>query len=297
MWHGGDLLEDRSGHNQCGCIGDTDPEQSRNSQQQKHQNTDPHFSDSFKQKHEAVSDFHQQGRSECKHQNQHHQPTPEPEQAFGRNQRNHHHHHHQQQQQQRHQYFNHNHRDQFNEQQRMRNGGFRDQNTHHSRQQYQQPQVMPTPFAEVDVSGYKSNEIEVWTEGNKVVVKGHRKCACDESCLVQEFQRTYNMPRGLDSKSVKAKFGRNGKLTLQGLVTNAQSQISDNKKIEVDYQGPKESVRENVDCPKKNAGIPLKKVQVKKGKYMNTVKADTRDKTSRFEGEMEDDGVTIEVVE
>ena len=159
-------------------------------------------------------------------------------------------------------------------------------------------QQRPVTFAELDVSGYRSNELDIWTEGDKVVVKGHHKCDCDDSCLVREFQRTYGIPRNLDRKSVKAKYGRDGKLVLQGNVARNPQQIAKDQHVEIEYHGPKETPRQNVQCHHKKAGIPLKKVKVQRRdlqKDSDTYNEGSLDKT--FEGEIGDDGVTIEVVE
>lgn len=168
-----------------------------------------------------------------------------------------------------------------------------------------QPDTMPTAnlqqrpvtFAELDVSGYRSDELDIWVEGQKIIVKGHHKCDCDDTCLVREFQRTYGIPQNLDSKSVKAKYGRDRKLVLQGNVARNHQQFRDDRQVEIDYQGPKETPREQVQCQQKKAGIPLKKVKVPRHNlHKNTITAPEHIDKS-FEGEIADDGVTIEVVE
>ena len=189
--------------------------------------------------------------------------------------------------------------------QNPRQSNQRHQSNHQQHPVHQQPtmpttnlQSRPVAFAELDVTGYRSDELDIWTEGNRVIVKGHHKCDCDDACLVTEFQRTYTMPRGLDSKTVKAKYGKDGKLILQGTATKLHRISQDREQVEIDYQGPKEAPRETVQCQRKQAGIPLKKVKVpKRDRKQDNVPENDNQIRNRFEGEMEDDGVTIEVVE
>ena len=77
-------------------------------------------------------------------------------------------------------------------------------------------QFKQVAIASLLVHGYSLDELEVWTKGNQVFVKGNHKCAYEDSCVVTEFQQIYTLPKHVDAKSIRVKM-ENHKLMLRGL--------------------------------------------------------------------------------
>lgn len=150
--------------------------------------------------------------------------------------------------------------------------------------------------AHLYAKGYAADELDIWTEEERVIVKGRRQCASDDSCVVTEFQRAYNLPEGVSAKTVRAKYERDGHLLIQG-TTNAERHGNDNSRVQIEHNTEnKPANRAHNEESLSKAGITLKKVRLNK----NDLNAGHHRQANveaerRFEEEVEEDGVTIEV--
>ncbi|XP_066273799.1 trichohyalin-like [Branchiostoma lanceolatum] len=176
----------------------------------------------------------------------------------------------------------------------------RQQSQHNSREQTSHrtpPKVPMSQVASVQINGYYPENIQVRTEGRQLIVSGKQTCSCEEQCFEKEFERQYALPRGLDTRSLRATLNRDGQLRVEGQVYRGVTQRDD---VRVEVQGLGIGQRPQVEdptCGGRKSGFRLRKTAQRR---KSAAAADLTEDVPRFEkyqDEEENDGVTIEVVE
>jgi len=61
------------------------------------------------------------------------------------------------------------------------------------------------------------SQLRVKAEGQYIKILGQRRCACDESCVLREFERRFPFPKGTDLNSLDASVGEDKVLRVSGI--------------------------------------------------------------------------------
>ncbi|XP_019623831.1 PREDICTED: uncharacterized protein LOC109469703 isoform X1 [Branchiostoma belcheri] len=177
----------------------------------------------------------------------------------------------------------------------------RQQSQHNSHQptSHQTPPKVPmSEVVSVQTNGYYPENIHVRTEGSQLIVSGKQTCTCEEPCFEKEFERQYALPRGLDTRSLRATLNSDGQLRVEGHVYRGVTQKGD---VRVEVQGVGAWQRPPVEdptCGGRKSGFRLRKTAQRRSSA--PAATDVTEDVPRFDkylDEEENDGVTIEVVE
>ena len=128
-------------------------------------------------------------------------------------------------------------------------------------------------------------------------MKGHHLCKCYENCYEREFERRLPVPKNVDTRTITASLYPNGQLTLHGV---KYRQVIPPVDTDVVVEGVGLTPRTDDDScnkfSKKKSGFKLKKMNARTGEVFEDV-APLEDRYPRYESEVDEDGLTIEVVE
>jgi hypothetical protein len=134
---------------------------------------------------------------------------------------------------------------------------------------------------------------------NRVTVEGRHECNCEESCVVTKFQRTYQLPRNVDPRSVEASMGADRVLQLSGRQSHQHNALVDpaERQIVVDTQGFTEHAS-TAKCSPSKPGLHIAKRDPRTGRVF-VVRDDYVDNSASNNDSLVQatDDVTIEVEE
>lgn len=187
---------------------------------------------------------------------------------------------------------------QFQRQPKVTNPPVRKQQPHSSRPS--QPLKMEE-IANLDVSGYFPDEITIEVKNNgQIIIKGLHVCDCEESCFEREFQRRVAIPKGINVRSLKAVFTPYSKLRIVGYHSQEQNTSDFKLPYYVSVESDESlwhSKQRNSDptCGGQKRGIKLKQMDSKSKQIIEDHPEVRTDE--QFEGEIDEDGVTIETDE
>ena len=71
-------------------------------------------------------------------------------------------------------------------------------------------------IAELDIPGYYPSDLKILTVGHKIHVHGIQTCSCSDSCVVREFEKVYEIPEEVDSRTLRAVLDRDSHLQISG---------------------------------------------------------------------------------
>ncbi|XP_072038084.1 uncharacterized protein [Amphiura filiformis] len=182
-------------------------------------------------------------------------------------------------------------------QQRQRES-FREENIRHKSRNLPKSDIGKLTIPE----GYNLEDITVEIVGNQAFVKGHHVCGCDEKCYDREFERRIPLPTNVDTRTINASLYPGGTLTLQGVKYKQVIQPVDTQ-VTVEGVGLSQRTASSDDsCKKLNnlklkpSGFKLKKMNARTGEVFDDIQV-LEDSYPKFESEIDDDGLTIEVVD
>ncbi|XP_038072433.1 reticulocyte binding protein 2 homolog b-like [Patiria miniata] len=171
-------------------------------------------------------------------------------------------------------------------------------NRHGSSHQNQHQHFRKIEVASLDLPGYTPEDLSVTTSGNRLVVEGKHVCDCHEQCTEKEFKRGFEIPRNIDPTSLEAKLVQGGRLTISGNQYNTHVQPTGDLKVSVEGDGSFSPRLRNVDptCGGTRTGFKLKKMNRRTGKIVEDVEDLVQEMhVRRFEDEVNEDGITMEV--
>ena len=152
-------------------------------------------------------------------------------------------------------------------------------------------------IANLDIpEGYYPEDITVDTVGKLLYVKGRHVCSCDENCFEREFERRLSLPNNVDTQSLSAALHPNGKLSINGVKYKQVIRPVDTL-VPVEGFGLTQRQSDFTSCGKskvKKSGFKLKKMNARTGEIMDDIEPIQVQYV--YESEIDDDGLTIEVV-
>ncbi|XP_022106922.1 myb-like protein X [Acanthaster planci] len=177
--------------------------------------------------------------------------------------------------------------------------GMNDNMRHHqgSSRQALHSQFRKTQVATLYIPGYTPEDVSVTTSGNRLVVQGKHVCDCQEECTAKEFKRGFEIPKNVDPASLDARLVQGGQLTISGNQYNARIQPTGDWVVSVEGDGSFSPRPRNVDptCGGRRTGFKLKKLNKRTGQIVEDEELVEEVAQRTFEGEVDEDGVTMEV--
>ena len=97
----------------------------------------------------------------------------------------------------------------------------------------------PTKIASVPLSHYKPEEISLEVDNEKVILHGLHQLEREDGFEKNEFKRVFELPQGIDPKTVKSRPSQDGKvLVIEGTNLPKEEETNDDKfRAKLDFSG------------------------------------------------------------
>ncbi|XP_071794135.1 uncharacterized protein [Asterias amurensis] len=181
--------------------------------------------------------------------------------------------------------------------QRQSHQGTNSHNRHHQRNNFKK-----TEISSLQIPGYWPEDVSaVMTSENRLRIQGKHICSCHEKCTEREFQRSVSIPGNIDPLSIEATLNKDGKLTISGGTRQnmAGGRVTEDLVVAVQSDGSFTPRSRNLDssCGGARKGFKLKKMNKRTGEIFEDFEDYTKMDDRTFEDEIDEDGVTMEVMD
>lgn len=153
-------------------------------------------------------------------------------------------------------------------------------------------------ISRLDIKGYHPGDIKIKVQDDVITVTGMQSCRCEENCLEKEFERKIPLSNQVDPRTVSATVspGDQNVLLLKGSQRLKENGIPlPASGLDVPVEGNFKPITRDSDpsCGSTKRGIKLKKMDARSKQIVDDIEEVTIEE--KFEGEVDEDGVTIEI--
>ena len=174
-----------------------------------------------------------------------------------------------------------------------------DKNHHDNINRSNQKQFKKTQIATLQIPGYRPEDISATTLANRLTIQGKHICDCHEKCTEREFQRGLAIPRNVNPASLEAKLNKDGELTISGSQYSRPVEATVEHVVAIEGDGSFTPRSKNIDpsCGGTRGGFKLKKMNKRTGEIVEDFENYKEMDYRTFEDEVDEDGVTMEVLD